>query len=176
MSPSEVKTIFSFNAPPAPLANTLLKVVHSRRVNGALDLDPPPKLARKLKPYPNAWEDALRWLRQKHPIDEDAAILRRIEREDAGQGYEEYIIRAENLGLYKPQSGSYQAKLGEDGDIFGESELDKLRRANELNNQQEEKELDEYIEREQESRTKAKKKEKLGGLAAKREDAVEGMS
>lgn len=115
-------------------------------------------------------DGALRWLRLEYPIDEDAAILRRIEREEAGQGDEVLIHRAESLGLYRPQSGLYGAKLGDEGDIYGESQLQQLRRENELKAQQEQKEVDEFIEQKQQVH-----KEKVGALDARREDGLEGM-
>ena len=169
LRPYEVKVIFGPNPPPISLANTLLKVLHSRRVDGNLDIDLPSQIATQLKPYPGAIDDALDWLRREY-LDEDAAILRRIEREEAGQGDEALIQRALNLGLYKPQSGLYGARLGEDGDIFGESQLQKLRRANELKAQQEQKELDEFIEQEHQA-----KEEKAGALETRKENGLEGM-
>jgi hypothetical protein len=170
LRPYEVKVVFGSNVPPLELANTLLKVLHSRRVNGTLDLDLPPKLASQVKAYPHAVQDALQWLRLEYPIDEDAAILQRIEREEAGAGDEALINHAESLGLYKPQSGTYGAKLGEEGDIFGESELQKIRRENELRDEQEQKELEDFIE-EKEQTTQ----EKGGALEAMKEHDLEGM-
>jgi rhomboid-like protein len=169
LRPSEVKAIFGHDGPPTPLANNLLKVLHSRRVNGTLDLDLPANLARQLKSYPRAVEDALHWLRLEYPVDEDAAILQRIEREEAGEGNEELIHRAENLGLYKPQSGHYGSKLGEEGDIYGESELQRMRKENEEKAEQEKQELDQYIEGKQQAA-----EEKAGGLEARKEDGLEG--
>lgn len=170
LRPYEVKVIFGPDGPSPPLANTLLKVLQSRRVNGTLDLELPLKLVRALKPYPDALDKGLQWLRMEYPIDEDAAIVRRIEREEAGQGSEELISRAENLGLYKPQSGLYGAKLGEEGDIMGESELQKIRRENERRELREQEELEEFIELQQQAR-----EEKAGALEARREDELEGV-
>lgn len=175
--------MFGAHAPPPALANTLLKTLQSRRVNGTLDLDLPNKLSRQLKAYPSAVDDALAWLRQGYPLDEDAAIMRRIEREDAGYGNEELIARAESLGLYKPQSGTYDAKLGEGGDIYGESALDNLRKAHEQKAEKEEEELDEYIRKKQEAaqeefwqkqKQQAAEGGKVGALAVTQENAVEG--
>ena len=39
--------------------------------------------------------------------------------------------RAEKLGLYKPQSGSYDAELGEEGSPYGKSVLKEARERNE---------------------------------------------
>ena len=172
LRPYEVKAIFGSDGPPPVLANTLLKALHSQRVNGTLDLELPAKLRKQLKDYPRAADDALGWLRREYPVDEDAAILRRIEREEAGQGNEELIARAENLGLYKPQSGTYGAKLGEEGDIFGESELQKIRKANELKSEREQEELDRFIKH----REQAVEERSAGrALEARREDGLEGM-
>jgi hypothetical protein len=166
----ELKVVFGPNPPPLPLANSLLKILHSRRVNGTLDIDLPSKLTSRLTSYPGAVDDALRWLRREYPLDEDAAILRRIEREEDGQGDEVLINRAENLGLYKPQDGAYGAKLGEDGDIFGESQLQKLSEVYKQRAQKEEEEVDQYVEQKQQAY-----EEKVGALAVKKEDALEGM-
>ncbi len=171
LRPYEIKVVFGPNAPPLAIANTLLKVLHSRRVSGTLDIDLPKKLASQIKSYPHAVDDALQWLRLQYPIDEDAAILRRIEHEEAGEGDEVLIHRGESLGLYKPQSGLYGAKLGKEGDIFGESELQRVRRENESKAEQEQKELDEFIEQKQQA-----KEEKAGALEARREDGLEGVN
>jgi rhomboid-like protein len=174
LRPYEVKVVFGSNGPPPTLANTLLKVLHARRVNGTLDLDLPTNLRKQLKGYPGAVDDALAWLRHEHPVDEDAAILRRIEREEAGRGNEELIARAENLGLYKPQSGAYGAKLGDEGDIFGESELQKMRKENELKAEREQKELDEFIEQKHQAAEEREALEVNRALEAKKEDGLEG--
>ena len=181
----EVESIFTGDAPasasapipsaPRPaLANYLLRILQSRRINGSLDLDLPRKLVRQLEPYPDARDKALAWLRQHNPIDEDAAILRRIQREEAGYGHEEFINRAESLGLYKPQSGSYDAKLGDQGDIYGESILTKIRKKNEAKAEQEEKELDEYIQQKQKA-IEEKYTEKSKALEATGKNALQGM-
>jgi rhomboid-like protein len=70
------------------------------------------------------------WLRNKYHVDEDAAILARIEREDRAEE-EKLVRRAERLGLYKPQSGSYDAELGEEGSPYGKSVLKEAREQNE---------------------------------------------
>lgn len=96
--------------------------------------------------------------------------MRRIEREDAGHGDEALIQQAENLGLYKPQSGLYDAKLGEGGDVYGESQLEKYAKAKEMRAKKEQEELDRLIEEKQRA-----VEEKVGALATIREDGVEGM-
>ncbi len=172
LRPYEVKTIFGSAGLTPGLANALLKVLHAQRVNGTLDLELPAKLRKQLKDVPRVTDDALAWLRREYPIDEDAAIMRRIEREDAGQGNEELISRAESLGLYKPQSGTYGAKLGEEGDIYGESELQKIRKENDLKSEREQEELDQFIQ----DRQQAVEERSTGrALEARREDGLEGM-
>ena len=79
------------------------------------------------------------------------------------------IARAEKLGLYTPQSGSFGAKLGEEGDVYGESKLEKIRTANIAEFEREQEELDKQI---QELQDEAK--EKFGALQIKDENALEG--
>lgn len=149
------------------MANSLLRVLHCRRVNGTLDLDLPPHLAAHVtQRYPDAVEDGLRWLRREHPVDEDAAILRRIEREEADEDI--LIHRAETLGLYKPQGGLYGARPREHADVYGESQLDRIRRENELKAEREQRELEEFIEQKMRAA-----EEKTGPLEVRREDGLE---
>ena len=142
-------------------------------MDGTLDIDPPEEVTRQLDKYPYAAVDGLKWLRKNYPVDEDEAIFRRIEREEAEAEKEspaQLMQRAEDIGLYKPQSGSFGAKLGEEGDVFGESELEKIRATNVARAEKEEKELEEHIEKLQ-----AEVKEQKA-LQVKNEDAVEGKT
>ena len=173
LSYQELVEVFGHHVPPSQFANRLLRVLHARRVDGTLDIDPPGDIKRQFRRYPNAAAAALKWLRKNYPIDEDAAIMARIEREEASTEQEnpaELMARAEELGLYKPQSGRFGRKLGPGGDIFGESELDRIRAENVAKAEQEEKELEEDIQKIQ---TAAKKK--AGQLQVRNENAVEGL-
>jgi rhomboid-like protein len=97
-------------------------------VQGTLDLDLPSDITRAVPQL--QLDTALEWLRQNYPIDEDAAILARIEREEY-EAEQKLVRRAEELGLYKPQSGSYEAELGEDKSVYGKSVLKEAREQNE---------------------------------------------
>lgn len=103
-------------------------MLHARRLEGTPDLDLPAEITRAVTQA--QLDTALEWLRQKYPIDEDSAILARIEREDR-EVEEKLVRRAEELGLYKPQSGSYEAELGEGNSVYGKSVLKEAREKNE---------------------------------------------
>ena len=153
----ELHDIFGAVVPPPRIANRFLRVLHSRRNDGTLDLPLPPSLEELTLRYPFALDSALAWLRETYPLDEDAAILARIEREDGDENYSpsELEQRAQDAGLYAPrtseysgpQSGRYQAQLsGKDDDVFGQSELDKMRAENLAQAEQEEAELQAQID------------------------------
>ena len=169
----ELRRVFANQTPPPKFANRLLRILHARRVDGTLDIDPPEDVTRELQKYPYAAADSLKWLRTYYPIDEDAAIMQRLDREESTAEKDnpaELMQRAEQLGLYKPQSGTYGAKLGEEGDIFGESELDKIRAANIEEAKREEEALDEQIQQLQKEA-----KEKVGQLQIREENSLEGI-
>ncbi|MCJ1358317.1 MAG: hypothetical protein MMC33_008316 [Icmadophila ericetorum] len=67
---------------------------------------------------------ALIWLRENYPIDEDAAIIKRIEDEDR-EAEQQLIANAQRIGLYHPQQDV--ASTG----IYGKSELEEIRKRNE---------------------------------------------
>ncbi|KAJ5953615.1 hypothetical protein N7454_000511 [Penicillium verhagenii] len=127
-SDTELKSVFPQSQISSKLAKRTLAVLHSRRLEGTLDLDLPAEITRAVNQA--QLDTALEWLRQEYPIDEDAAILARIEREER-QAEEKLVRRAEQLGLYKPQSGSYGAELGEENSIYGKSVLKEAREKNE---------------------------------------------
>lgn len=127
-SEKQIKSIFASNDISAGLGNRTLAVLQARRVQGTLDLDLPSDITRAVPQL--QLDTALEWLRQNYPIDEDAAILARIEREEY-EAEQKLVRRAEELGLYKPQSGSYEAELGEDKSIYGKSVLKEAREQNE---------------------------------------------
>ena len=72
MSRAEINAIFGLKVD-RKVGNDLLKRLQEHRHRGTLD--------QKL-PYPDAWvEKGLTYLRAKYPLDEDAAIIARIDRE-----------------------------------------------------------------------------------------------
>jgi rhomboid-like protein len=172
LSSREISAIFGQHAPPTAVTNQLLRVLHGRRIDGTLDLPLPKGFDAVLRKYPNVFEDGLQWLREKHPIDEDDAIIRRIEREEAKQEKQnpsDLMRRGEELGLYKPQSGNYQAPLSErEGDVFGVSQIEKRQAENIKKAEREEEELQQEINNIQEEM-----QEKLGQLAIRPENSLE---
>lgn len=151
LSQKELKEVFGDSIPPTRGANQLLRIIQGRRNDGTLDLPLSPAMRALLEQYPHAFDSGLEWLRQEHYIDEDAAIIARLEREEAGQDYSpsELEQRGQDIGLYRPQSGSYQAQLsdsGREGDVWGKSELESIRAANEAEAAKEEEELQAQID------------------------------
>lgn len=142
----QVQSIFHTDTLPPELATSLLKILHTRRLNGTLDLDIHPKLLRRLERFPEAFDQALEWLRKEHPIDEDAAILRRIEREEQTRE----TRRTQNVDKYGPQSGKFGAQKGKDGNFYGVSQLEEIGKERKALLAEEEKMLDEYIQRQEE--------------------------
>jgi rhomboid-like protein len=110
------------------MGDRVLAVLHGRRVAGTLDLDLPKDIIRSVPPASR--DAALEWLRENYPLDEDAAILARIEREELEE-QQKLIKRAEELGLYKPQSGTFGAERGDSNDPYGKSVLKEIRERNE---------------------------------------------
>ena len=172
LSSREVSAIFGQHAPPTAVTNQLLRVLHGRRIDGTLDLPLPKEFDAVLRKYPDATENGLQWLRENFPIDEDEAIIRRIEREEAKQEKQnpsDLMRRGEQLGLYKPQSGNYQAPLSEkEGDVFGVSQIEKRQAENIKKAEREEEELQQEINNIQEDM-----QEKLGQLAIRPENSIE---
>lgn len=184
----ELNNIFPEGHPDVALANRLLKVLHARRVDGTLDIQLDLELSTLQGDYPNIIEHGLEWLNAQYPIDTDAAILARFKREEAPRVQENpshLLERGQRLGLFKPQeqtqyrdytgpqSGQFYAELGEKkDDVFGKSELERIRKANEARAEEEERKLDEEIEqRMQEAQAKAQ--EKSQALAERPEQGIE---
>ncbi|PGH19135.1 hypothetical protein AJ80_04213 [Polytolypa hystricis UAMH7299] len=153
LSQTEISQIFGLTRMSARMGNRVLKVLHGRRLAGTLDLDLPQDVRKATTQI--AIDKGLEWLRQNHPLDEDAAILQRIEREE--QEEEERLIRrAEELGIYKPQSGHFGAEIAKEGDVYGRSVLQEVRKVNEEENKRKEE-----IERQEWLESEAKEKEVL---------------
>ena len=182
LSREDLYDVFGAVTPPPRSANNLLRVLHGRRADGTLDLPFDLSVQALLKRYPYAMDSALVWLRTIYPMDEDAAILDRIEREERGEEYSpsELRQRAQDFGLYAPrdeyygpQSGRYRAKLSErEGDVFGQSEIDRIREENIAKAELEEQELQEQIDRIT-AEVKAKQEETSQALATRPEQGVE---
>lgn len=134
-SAAEISEIFGGQTYTPALGNRILAILQGRRITGTLDLDLPNDITRSTSSQD--LDLALQWLRANYPLDEDAAIFARIEREEQEE-QDKLRRRAEQLGLYKPQSGSYDAERGEQGEASGKSILKQMRKFNEEKNRAEE--------------------------------------
>jgi rhomboid-like protein len=150
LSASEINSIFRPSKVSPTLGNRILNVLQGRRLKGTLDLDLPADIVGTVRPQ--TIEVALDWLRKNRPVDEDAAVMARVEREE--QEEEEKTVRhIEKLGLDKPQSGFYGAELGQGNDIYGRSVLKDAREYNEAKFiEEEEKRRKEWMEGEAKNR------------------------
>ena len=91
------------------VGNRLLQTLQTLRSSGRLDEEvtaPGVDEVRVAK--------ALAWLRNQYPMDEDAAIMRRIEEEER-ESDAELLANAERIGIYKPQENSETSKHGRSG-------------------------------------------------------------
>ncbi|KIW97987.1 uncharacterized protein Z519_01571 [Cladophialophora bantiana CBS 173.52] len=187
LSREQILSIFGRPAPPPRFANRLLRVLHGRRHDGTLDLPLPKDIESQLGEYPHAVEDGLRFLRQAYPIDEDEAIMYRIDREEDKLEKDHPSVlmqRGQDIGLYRahkapedtyygPQSGYYQAELSEkESDPYGKSELDRIRAENEAKREKEEAELQAQIDKEMEKAQKART-ERSRALAQRPDQGLE---
>ncbi|KAL4914205.1 hypothetical protein BDW62DRAFT_190862 [Aspergillus aurantiobrunneus] len=154
-SKTEIEQIFGPRVKISPaMGNRVLSVLQARRLAGTLDLDFPADIKRAVRP--STLDAGLEYLRRNYKLDEDAAIIARIEREER-EAEETLIRRAEDLGLYKPQSGSYGAELGEKNDPSGKSVLAEMRKQNEERLLAEaEKKRQEWLDGEMQHREKLK--------------------
>ncbi|CAG8046112.1 unnamed protein product [Penicillium salamii] len=125
---AEIKAIFGPSKFNPKLGNRILNTLQGHRLTGTLDSELPADIVRAVNQQ--QIDTAMDWLRNRYPVDEDAAIIARIEREDQAE-QDKLMRRAERLGLYKPQSGSYEAELGEEGSPYGRSVLKEAREQNE---------------------------------------------
>lgn len=137
--PAIVKQIFGLKAD-TKRGNDILGELQHQRATGTLDEGIP-------KCTDTALNQGLQWLRSNYPLDEDAAIIARLEREES-QESQILVNRAERLGIYKPTEASEQTTSQirpssqdkviytpqqdpERNRILGTSLLDKKRLANE---------------------------------------------
>lgn len=188
LSEEELDNVFPEGCPEPLLANRLLKVLHARRVDGTLDIPLDFELSTLERDYPNIIQHGLEWLNTQYPVDADAAILARFQREEAPREQENpsfLLERGQRLGLFKPQeqakyqdytgpqSGQFYAELGEKkDDVFGKSELERIRKENEARAEQEEREFDEEVEKRMQE-AQAKAQEKSRALAERPEQGIE---
>ena len=91
--------------------NQLLQILQKQRVSGTLD--------EKVEASPNDVLAALEWLRIKIPVDEDQAIIARLEREE-----QEDDAKAAKITSYVPQRDAHLTGL------YGPSRFEEIRRIN----------------------------------------------
>lgn len=139
------------------MGNRVLAVLQGRRLAGTLD-QPLPADIRRTVPS-RTIELGLQWLREHHPVDEDAAIMARIEREEREE--EERLLKhAEEMGMLHPQSGYWGAQLGQKGDVYGRSVFKETRERNEKRLLEEaERERKEWLEGELKDREKIQRQQ-----------------
>ena len=100
VSPALIKQIFGLDID-QERGNFILQELQRQRVAGILD-----------EGIPNIDESTLdqglEWLRTNYPLDEDAAIISRLEREESQQS-QAFIDRAVELGIYGPKEEKEQS-------------------------------------------------------------------
>lgn len=132
----------------------LLQVLQGRRIDGTLDVPLPPDLARLAAHDRRLVIAALTFLRSNYPVDEEAAILHRIRDEEREQ-------RLSDQERFRPQSGYFGVKRGENDSIWGRSGLEEIRKRNEENQKLERQAEDQMIDQ---LDSKYKQEGKPGGL------------
>lgn len=93
VSPALIRQIFGFKVD-QERGNFILQELQRQRVAGTLD-EGIPSIDE------STFDQGLEWLRTNYPLDEDAAIISRLEREEAQQS-QALIDRAVKLGIYAP--------------------------------------------------------------------------
>ncbi|KAL8827236.1 MAG: hypothetical protein Q9191_003306 [Dirinaria sp. TL-2023a] len=94
LSSEKLQKIFSQQFDPEE-GNQILEEIQEARIQGKLD--------EGIRGVPQSTvAEGLAWLRTAAPLDEDAAIIARLDREDQEQS-QEFIARAVKLGIYSPQ-------------------------------------------------------------------------
>ena len=134
------------------LGKEILRILQTHRLQGTLDCISISGVHESIV------ATALAWLRANYPVDEDAAILARLEREEEQEAKEkedERIARLVKYGIYKPQaieqekddqrvarsekSGIYKPQDPRNVGPYSESILEKIRKENEKTWEEEEK-------------------------------------
>ena len=117
-SAAQISKIFGPAISP-PVGNRLLRTIQQQRLDGKLDEASVEKDADALM-----IAQALFWLRQNYPMDEDAAMIRRVEREER-ELEEKYLAEIKKAENWRPQD-----RAEEEG-IYGRSTFEELRKEKE---------------------------------------------
>lgn len=139
LSDADIRAIFGGSLD-SQGGNKLLQILQNQRVLGTLDQD--------VDASPIDTVKALAWLRIKIPVDEDQAIIARLEREEV-EDERNFQLELEKLSHYQPQQDSQK-----DG-IYGRSVLADIRDINRRKAAEEEKE--EKKKEEEEKKREAEK-------------------
>ena len=123
--------------------NKVLRILHQRRVVGSL-VDKGVQIAGSHNVKNDSLQNALGWLRDKYPVDEQASAELWAENE-AERLEGTYIARAEKLGLYKPLSGDekQQELSTTTKSVYGVSVIDEFKKFHEDRRAREAKEKEE---------------------------------
>ena len=114
------------------LGNGVLRKLHQQRVSGRLD-----EAVDEAEADAVMVENALQWLRERHPIDEEAAMNNRVEEEE-GKAEQEAIAKIQKLQNWKPQDRA------EVEGIYGRSAFEELRKEKKQRRAKREEEMAAY--------------------------------
>ncbi|MCJ1338223.1 hypothetical protein MMC09_003509 [Bachmanniomyces sp. S44760] len=124
LSKKQISAVFGPTVP-ADVGNEILARLQHQRTTGTLDSGfNAPGVDEQLL------LNALAWLRATYPMDEDAAIIARLDEEEREEE-RALLAKAEKIGLYKPQQSAEK-----DG-IYGKSQLEAIRHENEMKYEEE---------------------------------------
>jgi rhomboid-like protein len=151
--------------------NHILRLMHYRRLSGSL-IDVGVDFPRESGISQDMATKALEYVRSLDPaFDENEAGAAWAESEIM-KVEQQYMARAEKLGIYKRTDDSQPDESRPAADIYGESALDKLRKANKARWMEEDRKKDEAKKQEESERVaalKAEAKDNNSGVEAKEE-------
>ena len=151
--------------------NHILRLMHYRRLSGSL-IDVGIEFPRESAISPDMATKALEYVRSLDPaFDENEAGAAWAESEIM-RVEQQYMARAEKLGIYKRTDDSQPDESQPSADIYGESALDKLRKANKARWMEEDRKKDEAKKQQEAERVaafKAEAKDNISGVEAKEE-------
>lgn len=176
----ELQTIFKYDVGQKE-GNIILRILHERRVSGSL-IDLGVRIEGAAELPLSATNSALDWLRQRYPVDEQAAAQVWTQKE-VQKLEQSYIDRAERLGLYQTEPGEKHVPSRSTADTSS-SVIDEFRRHHEQRRAKEARRREESgeVQKEQELRLAkqdeaARKKEIWDAKLAERREylAKQGM-
>ena len=118
LSAVQISKVFGPTVNPA-IGNRLLRTVQQQRLDGMLD-----EVVAEKDTDDVMTSQALLWLRQTYPMDEDAAMIRRVDREER-ELEEKYLTEIQKAENWRPQDRAEQEG------IYGRSAFEELRKEKE---------------------------------------------